>query len=117
MGGTLGAILSIFLAGITTSIIEAASASPQPTVSPEFFGKMCLAGLETLKQRTAARVGHRTVMDAIIPFSEALANTGDLKKAAEACKKGGMDTVGMQAKLGRATYVGEREDRKELPPE
>ncbi|ORX40992.1 Dak1 domain-domain-containing protein [Kockovaella imperatae] len=117
MGGTLGAILSIFLAGITTSIIDAASQSPQPSITPEFFGQICLSGLETLKQRTAARVGHRTVMDAIIPFSDTLASTGDLGKAAKACKEGSMATVSMQAKLGRATYVGEREDRKELPPD
>ena len=113
----MGAIFSIFLAGFTTALIEAAAESPQPEIDPAFFGQTALAALETLKQRTAARVGHRTVMDAMIPFAETLASTGDLKKAAEACRKGGEATVGMQAKLGRATYVGEREDRKELPPD
>jgi len=81
------------------------------------MGKMCLAGLETLKQRTAARVGHRTVMDALIPFAETLASSGDIGEAARACRKGGESTVQLKAKLGRATYVGEREDGGALPPD
>lgn len=56
-------------------------------------------------------------MDAMIPFAETLASTGDLSKAVEACRKGGEATVSMQAKLGRTAYVGDREDRKELPPD
>lgn len=113
-GGTLGAIFSIFLAGLTTALIEAAPT--RPTVTPEFMGKMALEALETLKQRTAARVGHRTVMDAMIPFAEALAETGDIKKAADRCRQGGEATKTMQAKLGRATYVGEVKGR-EMPPD
>lgn len=78
---------------------------------------MALEGLETLKQRTAARVGHRTVMDALIPFAETLAKSGDISQAAKACREGGESTVKLQAKLGRATYVGEREDGSPLPPD
>ena len=100
---------------MTTSLIN--SAESNLSVNPEFFGKTTLEALETLKDRTAARVGHRTVMDAMIPFAESLGSTGDLAKAVEACRKGGEATVSMEAKLGRATYVGEREDRKELPPD
>nr|ODN96149.1 dihydroxyacetone kinase [Cryptococcus depauperatus CBS 7855] len=114
MGGTLGAIFSIFLAGLTTALIDATS-SGQTEVTPAFFGKITSSALETLKARTAARVGHRTVMDALIPFGETLATTGDLRKATEACKIGGESTVDLQAKLGRATYVGQLEG--EMPPD
>jgi len=99
---------------MTTSLLH--SAETKPAVSPKFFGETTLEALETLKERTAARVGHRTVMDAMIPFAEALASTGDLAEAAEACRKGGEATTTMEAKLGRATYVGERDDR-EMPPD
>lgn len=54
-------------------------------------------------------------MDALIPFGETLAESGDLKKAVEACRKGGESTVDLQAKLGRATYVGQLEG--EMPPD
>ncbi|WVQ70545.1 dihydroxyacetone kinase [Cryptococcus sp. DSM 104548] len=115
MGGTLGAIFSIFLAGLTTALIDAASSSTPPELTPAFFGDITSQALETLFDRTAARVGHRTVMDALIPFGETLAKSGDLKAAVEACRKGGESTVDLQAKLGRATYVGEVEG--DMPPD
>ncbi|ORY31220.1 Dak1 domain-domain-containing protein [Naematelia encephala] len=116
-GGTLGAIFSIFLAGVTTSLIQSAAQEPPPVISPEFMGQTALSALEVLKQRTAARIGHRTVMDALIPFAETLAQTNDVAAAARAAREGGEATATMQAKLGRATYVGDREDRKQLPPD
>ena len=112
---TFGAILSILLAGMTTAVIDAASSESKPSINAKFFGQICLSGVEALKARTAARIGHRTCMDAIIPFADTLAETWDLQKAVAACKKGTDATVTMQAKLGRAVYVGEREDRLELP--
>ena len=114
-GGTLGAIISIFLAGMTNALIAAVATSPSPALTAQFFGQICLEGLETLKQRTAARVGHRTIMDALIPFAETLAGSGDLQKAAEACRKGGESTQTLQAKLGRATYVGDTEGTVKPP--
>lgn len=102
---------------MTTSLIESAeSSSGSTTVDASFIGKVTLAALETLQQRTAARVGHRTVMDALIPFAETLAKSGDLQQAAQAARAGGEATKDMIAKLGRATYVGQREDR-DMPPD
>lgn len=113
-GGTLGAIFSIFLAGCTTSLMETAPSNP--TVNGQFFGKVVTQALDTLGQRTAARVGHRTVMDAMIPWAEALAATGSAEEAAKAARKGGEATKTMTAKLGRAAYVGDREDVG-MPPD
>jgi dihydroxyacetone kinase len=56
-------------------------------------------------------------MDALIPFAETLAQGGDIQQAAKASRKGGESTVALKAKLGRATYVGEREDGGALPPD
>jgi dihydroxyacetone kinase len=55
-------------------------------------------------------------MDAMIPFATALAESGDLSVAVKECRRGGEATATMQAKLGRATYVGEIEG-KEMPPD
>ncbi|WVQ85797.1 dihydroxyacetone kinase [Cryptococcus sp. DSM 104549] len=115
MGGTLGAIFSIFLAGLTTALIDSASDSSQPALTPEFFGRITSSALDTLKARTAARVGHRTVMDALIPFGETLAEKGSLEDAVKATREGGEGTVKLQAKLGRATYVGDVEG--DMPPD
>lgn len=116
MGGTLGAIFSIFLAGLTNAIIRAAQQEPQPTVSTRWFGGVANEALETLQQRTAARLGHRTVMDALIPFAETLALSGDVGAAAQAARDGGEGTARLTAKLGRAAYVGDREDM-DMPPD
>lgn len=114
MGGTLGAIFSIFLAGITTATMAAAGEKPE--VDARLLGQLAMQGLDTLQQRTAARVGHRTVMDALIPFAETLANSGDIKAAAQAARDGGEGTARLTAKLGRAAYVGDRED-VDMPPD
>lgn len=116
MGGTLGAIFSIFLAGVTTATMAAAARDPQPSVTPRLLGQLAMRGLETLQARTAARVGHRTVMDALIPFAETLANSGDVVAAAQAARDGGEGTARLTAKLGRAAYVGDRED-VDMPPD
>ncbi|WOO82040.1 Dihydroxyacetone kinase [Vanrija pseudolonga] len=115
-GGTLGAIFSIFLAGLTTALMDEAAESPQPELNPALFGRVALAALDTLGQRTAAREGHRTVMDALIPFAHVLAETADLDKAAAASRKGGEATATLTAKLGRAAYVGDRTDTV-MPPD
>jgi len=52
----------------------------------------------------------------MIPFAESLAGSGDFKQAVDECKKGGEATATMTAKLGRATYVGDRSDRA-MPPD
>ncbi|KIY44664.1 dihydroxyacetone kinase [Fistulina hepatica ATCC 64428] len=113
-GGTLGAIFSIFLAALTAEVRKEAETNVDVTVDLKFWGRTSTAAIETLKQSTKARVGHRTVMDALIPFVEALATASTFSEAAAACKAGGEGTAKLTAKLGRATYVG---DNGNLPPD
>ncbi|KAL1665340.1 Dak1 domain-containing protein [Schizophyllum commune] len=113
-GGTLGAIFSIFLAALTAEVRKVASEAPKTAVDLPFWGATASAAIETLKQSTAARVGHRTVMDALIPFVDALGTAGSFAEVAKACKEGGEGTAKLTAKLGRATYVG---DNGNLPPD
>ncbi|KAL0572138.1 hypothetical protein V5O48_009816 [Marasmius crinis-equi] len=132
-GGTLGAIYSIFLAALTAEVRALAPSTPNappPPVDIAFWGLTASRAIETLKLSTKARVGHRTVMDALIPFAEGLAKAaedsstkGDVAdekaafaKAEEACRVGGEGTASLKAKLGRATYVGGDGDVV-LPPD
>lgn len=72
------------------------------------------AGLEEIGFVTKARTGAKTLMDALIPATEAMAAAqGEgveamFVKAAEAAEKGAEATCQMQAKFGRARNLGER---------
>jgi dihydroxyacetone kinase-like protein len=69
---------------------------------------------QELLRKSAAQVGDKTMMDALIPAIEALeANAGAplgeaLRTAADAAQKGAESTVGLLPKFGRATTLGER---------
>ena len=71
-------------------------------------------GLNDLKRKSPATVGDKTMMDALVPAVEALeAKQEDslafaLESATAAAKKGAESTVGMVARFGRATALGER---------
>ena len=81
-----------------------------------------LAALESLSHYTPARQGDRTIVDALYPFCTSLAAcTTDNKgqkfgEAVGEARKGAERTKGMKARLGRATYVGVR-DEEALPPD
>lgn len=74
------------------------------------------AALKGVVMRGKANLGDKTMVDAISPavaaMREALDNGADvaqaLAKAAAAAEKGMHDTVPLQAKKGRASYLGER---------
>lgn len=105
MGGTLGAILSIFFNAYTSELARTQSMTEAPA-----------AACRNLQHHTAARVGHRTIMDVLIPVTEILEKTKSLKEASDAGVDGAESTKTLNAKLGRATYVGGMEG-KELPPD
>lgn len=106
MGGTLGAILSIFFSALTSELIATSSIYTAPS-------RAC----SKLEQYTAARVGHRTIMDVLIPFTRALEETESFAKARDAAVKGAESTRGLSAKLGRATYVGGMQEDSSIPPD
>jgi dihydroxyacetone kinase-like protein len=61
-----------------------------------------------------AEVGHKTMVDAMVPATEALASTGTsswreaVREAARAARAGADSTSDMVARRGRASYLGER---------
>ena len=71
-------------------------------------------GLDEIGFTTRARVGDKTLMDALIPATDALvAAEGDglpamFKAAAEAATKGSAATAALRARFGRAKNLGDR---------
>jgi triose/dihydroxyacetone kinase / FAD-AMP lyase (cyclizing) len=106
MDGTSGALYELFFNALATAL--RAPTPPQSTtntITPQIWIQTTTLALKTLMQATPARIGDRTMMDALIPFVETLSEEGDTKKALRAAKDGRDSTKGMPASLGRAVYV------------
>ncbi|KAL2120955.1 hypothetical protein VTJ04DRAFT_4982 [Mycothermus thermophilus] len=114
MGGTLGGILGIFLVALRSAVEEN---SAQSKTAVECWAKALPTAIDHLEQYTPAKVGHRTVMDTLIPFAEAIRDTQSFEKAVEAAVAGANATKKMKPRLGRATYVGVNSGDAELPPD
>ncbi|TGO09457.1 hypothetical protein BTUL_0165g00160 [Botrytis tulipae] len=103
MDGTSGALYAIFLNSLLAALRENASTGK---ATPEIWAKALHSASEALSRYTPAKPGDRTLVDALHPFVETLNKTGDIKKAAEASRKGAEGTKGMKASLGRTVYIG-----------
>lgn len=118
VGGTLGAILAIYAAGLTSALRNAAASSgrdQEEGLSAGELAQAVYAALQSLQGYTNARQGGRTVMDTLIPFATAYRDSGgDFESAIAAAEKGARSTEGMVARFGRASYVGD--ERKEGIP-
>ena len=104
VGGSLGAIISIIVTSFTTNlrkIYEEKGSGSEMDVkaASDAVGE----AIKNLMGYTSARVGGRTVMDTLIPFSETFAKDGDFNKAVDAADEGANSTSGMKASFGRGT--------------
>ncbi|MFB8138894.1 dihydroxyacetone kinase subunit DhaL [Streptomyces parvus] len=70
------------------------------------FAQAFAAGVAAVGQLGGAQAGDKTMLDALLPAAEALATSFD--GAAEAARAGAVATVPLQARKGRASYLGER---------
>ena len=110
MGGTSGALYGLFFSAFATEIQEYYKAGD--ILSVRLFAKSVQQAVATLARFTTARVGSRTLMDALIPFSEELTANQDLgavealQKAHVATVAGAHETKNMGSLFGRSTYVG-----------
>lgn len=83
-------------------------------LSPEQVADMFASGLKNVQQQTQAKVGDKTMMDALMPAVEAMEQaektsvTSVLNAGAIAAQEGAEKTKEMQAKFGRARNLGER---------
>lgn len=107
VGGSLAAILAIWLASFTSALKRGDGGAG--AAQEEMLASAAEKALEALKGYTAAREGGRTVMDALIPFCETFAKSGgrDFAGAVKAAEVGARKTEGMKGTFGRAAYVGD----------
>lgn len=103
VGGTSGAIISIFLNSLAQALRETTSS----TADIATWGAAAVAALTGLGKYTTAQPGDRTLVDALQPFVMKLVETNDLKAAARSARLGAESTRGMKAKLGRTVYIAD----------
>lgn len=102
MDGTSGALYAIFL----NALVNALRGLAPGNATADVWAKALKQSGDALANYTPARPGDRTLVDALYPFVDTLASTGDLKEAAQASLKGAEKTKGMEASLGRSVYIG-----------
>lgn len=108
VGGTLGAIIAIFVASFGSNLQLLLSETQGQGITSRSLAEAAHRAMQNLQSYTPARVGGRTVMDTLIPFCETLCSSGgDIKAASHAAERGARATEGMSAKFGRASYVGD----------
>ncbi|CAM9573556.1 unnamed protein product [Chrysoparadoxa australica] len=93
MGGTIGAILEIFF-----------SAGEGAARMGGSWPEAVRAGCDSVMFYGGAEVGMRTVLDALVPFADALVADG-LKAAVDAAVQGAEGTRKMEGAAGRSNYV------------
>ncbi|GAA1137404.1 dihydroxyacetone kinase-like protein [Kitasatospora gansuensis] len=72
------------------------------------FGAALAAGLAAIEKLGGAAPGDKTIVDAWAPALAAFERTGSYADAAAAAEQGALDTVPLQARKGRASYLGPR---------
>ncbi|AHF93509.1 Dak phosphatase [Opitutaceae bacterium TAV5] len=107
MGGASGVLFGVFLRA-------AGLCAPAQTLDAATLAGFIEKGVGELERKTPARVGDKTMMDALIPAAAALRGAAGqpladaLQAAATAARAGSDSTSGMLPRLGRAATLGER---------
>lgn len=109
-GGTSGALWGAALRSLGASLGDADAYSADDVVAA------IAAGLDAIIELGHAGVGDKTMVDAILPFSETLAGAVDrgaslpdaLRSAADRARSAAEDTASLSPKLGRARPLAER---------
>ena len=110
MGGTSGPLLGTFFLRAGTSCAGKSELAPADVVG------LFQAGVEGLQQRGKAVLGDKTMLDAFLPAVDAMrgaleagSGLGEiLERGAAAAEAGMRATISLQARKGRASYLGER---------
>ena len=77
-------------------------------LEPEDWTAALEAGITGVQARGKAEPGDKTMIDALLPGLQALKDGGDVTASADAAKAGMEATIPMEARKGRASYLGPR---------
>ena len=110
IGGSMGPIYGTFF------IQMSLKSKNKPETDAPLFGEMLKAARLALEDLGGAKVGDKTLMDAVIPAQEAYQAAVEggaslpeaLKKMEDAAESGRDSTVDLVAKIGRSARLGER---------
>lgn len=110
VGGASGPLYGTFFVRAGTA------AAGKETLAGNELLDLLQAGLEGVVQRGRAQAGDKTMVDAWLPALAALKaslaggsdTAGALRAAVTAAEQGMLDTTPLQARKGRASYLGER---------
>jgi dihydroxyacetone kinase-like protein len=100
VGGASGPLYGTLLRRTGKALGEAAE------VSEEQLTEALRAGVDAVMQLGGAAPGDKTMIDALVPAVEALGDGFDAARAA--AEQGALATTPLQARKGRASYLGER---------
>jgi ATP-dependent dihydroxyacetone kinase len=106
LGGTSGPLYAMFFLRAATRLRE----------DPGAFTDAFRAGTQGIMDLGGAKPGDRTMLDALIPASEAFASALDagsscsdaIAKAVTAAEAGSLATASMSPRKGRSSYLGDR---------
>jgi dihydroxyacetone kinase-like protein len=109
-GGATGPLYGSFFLGMSDAIVD------KTVLDSKSFAQMFEGGMQAIMQQTKAKVGDKTMMDALIPAVEAALKNADeesgifevLQAATEAAKAGSEYTATIPARFGRAKFQGDR---------
>ena len=110
VGGASGPLYGTLFLQLGTSL------KGNESVEPRDWSEALSAAVAAVMSRGRAEPGDKTMVDALLPASQALAkglDGGDdfdkaLLAAEEAARQGAMDTIPLVARRGRASYLGDR---------
>lgn len=110
IGGSMGPLYGMMFSDMADTV------AGKDSVDGAAFAAMLRAGLDGVATIGSAKVGDKTLMDTLVPASQAmdaaLADGADFSTALQAmqdaAEKGRDSTVDMVAKIGRSSRLGER---------
>ncbi|KAF9269147.1 dihydroxyacetone kinase [Marasmius fiardii PR-910] len=113
MGGTSGALYSIFFSALAQGLSAASSSSA--TATPQVWSEALKSALNKLYTYTRARPPSRTLVDPLAAFVDALSR-GSAIQAVQAAATAAQKTQDLEAKAGRSAYVeGDRLKEQKVP--